>query len=74
MNRLNLFVTEDYKDKSGEKKTHYTQVGNVVPHTRGDGFSVYIRPGIAISGELVIFPSKVDAPNKGNQQEGSPDQ
>ena len=74
MERLNVFVTDDYKDKSGEKQTYFTQIGNAVPHKKGGGFSVYIRPGIAVSGEFVIFTPKEDAPNKGNQQEGSPDQ
>lgn len=74
MNRLNLFVTDNYKDKSGEKKTYYTQVGNVVPHSKGGGFSVFIRPNISVSGELVIFPPKDEAFDEPAQRERSPDQ
>lgn len=74
MERLNVFVTDDYKDKSGEKKTFFTQIGNAVPHKKGGGTTVYLRPGISVSGDFVIFPPNADAPDKGNQQGGSSNQ
>lgn len=54
---LNVFVQETF-DANGTEKTNYTKVGVAFPHTKGEGFNLKITAGLAVSGDLVIFPPK----------------
>jgi hypothetical protein len=54
---LNVFVQETFDD-NGTEKNSYTKVGVAFPHTKGEGFNLKIIPGIAVSGDLVLFPPK----------------
>jgi len=54
---LNVFVQEQF-ESGGETKSNYTKVGVAFPHKKGEGFNLKITPGIAVSGDLVLFPPK----------------
>ena len=54
---LNVFVQEQF-ESNGEMKSNYTKVGVAFPHDKGEGFNVKITPGLAVSGDLVVFPPK----------------
>ena len=54
---LNVFVQEQF-ESDGETKSNYTKVGAAFPHDKGDGFNLKITPGLAVSGDLVVFPPK----------------
>jgi hypothetical protein len=54
---LNVFVQETF-EADGKEKSNYTKVGVAFPHTKGEGFNLKITPGIAVSGDLVLFPPK----------------
>ena len=54
---LNVFVQEQF-ESGGEIKSNYTKVGVAFPHDKGDGFNLKITPGLAVSGDLVVFPPK----------------
>ncbi len=54
---LNAFVQETF-DVNGEEKSNYTKVGVAFPHSKGEGFNLKITAGIAVSGDLVLFPPK----------------
>ena len=56
---MNVFVQETFK-KDGKEKSNYTKVGVAFPHSKGEGMNLKITPGIAVSGELVLFPPKED--------------
>ncbi len=53
-NYLNLYHTEKYDGKEGEK-VNYTKVGVCFPHKEGTGFNLKILDGLSVSGELVAF-------------------
>lgn len=52
---LNAFVSETF-EQNGQEKTRYTKVGVAFPHKERGGFSIKIASGIAVSGELILFP------------------
>jgi len=54
---LNVFVQEQF-ESGGEMKSNYTKVGVAFPHDKGDGFNLKITPGLAVSGDLVVFPPR----------------
>jgi hypothetical protein len=54
---LNAFVQETF-EVNGEEKSSYTKVGVAFPHKKGEGFNLKITAGIAVSGDLVLFPPK----------------
>ena len=54
---LNVFVQEQF-ESGGETKSNYTKVGVAFPHDKGGGFNLKITTGIAVSGDLVVFPPK----------------
>lgn len=56
---LNVFVQEQF-ESGGETKSSYTKVGVAFPHDKGGGFNLKITPGLAVSGDLVVFPPKED--------------
>ena len=54
---LNVFVQEQF-ESGGETKSNYIKVGVAFPHETGGGFNLNVTPGIAVSGDLVVFPPK----------------
>ena len=54
---LNVFVQEQF-ESGGETKSNYTKVGVAFPHDKGGGFNLKITQGLAVSGDLVVFPPK----------------
>lgn len=54
---MNVFVQEQF-ESGGEMKSNYTKVGVAFPHDKGDGFNLKITPGLAVSGDLVVFPPR----------------
>ena len=54
---LDAFLIEEYDTADGKKKK-YHQVGTAFPHRTGEGFNLVITPGMAVSGEIAIFPRK----------------
>ena len=54
---MNVYVVEEF-EAGGEQRKNYTQVGKLFRHNKGEGFNLLIQPGIAVSGELVVFPPK----------------
>jgi hypothetical protein len=51
--RFDVFVVEDYKDKSGEEKASWLRVGIAFPHKDGKGFNAELR-AVPVSGKLVL--------------------
>jgi hypothetical protein len=56
-NYLNVFVKETF-EQNGEEKSNFTKVGVAFPHTKGEGMNLKITAGIAVSGDLVLFPPR----------------
>lgn len=57
---LNAVMIEEYTiDGENEPRKAYTNVGIAFPHRNGKGgYTVRIRKGIAVSGELHLFPQQ----------------
>ncbi len=53
--RLNLLVVEEYED-NGETRNAYTQVGVAFATSKPDTFSIVIKPGISVTGRLLLAP------------------
>jgi hypothetical protein len=53
------FLAQEY-EQAGEKKTMWHRVGSVWPHNTGNGMTLVITPGMAVSGKVVIMPVKDD--------------
>jgi hypothetical protein len=51
--RFDVFVVEDYKDKSGEDKASWLRIGIAFPHKDGKGFNAELR-AVPVSGKLVL--------------------
>ena len=51
--RFDVFVVEDYKDKSGEDKASWLRVGIAYPHKDVKGFNAELR-AVPVSGKLVL--------------------
>jgi hypothetical protein len=51
--RFDVFVVEDYKDKSGEDKASWLRVGIAFPHKDGKGFNAELC-AVPVSGKLVL--------------------
>ncbi len=61
MNLFNIYITEDYSDKTtGEDKTNFTKVGTGFPHQDGKGMNIVIPEGIALSGRLLVRERKAN--------------
>lgn len=58
MQVYDLLIAEDYDNRDGEKRTNFTNVGAAFPQKNGDGFSLQIRPGLAVSGRVLMLPRK----------------
>lgn len=63
MEYLNVYVTETY-NKDGKEKTQYHRVGTAFPHSKGNGISIELIPGVSISGKAVAFPPREDSESK----------
>lgn len=75
--RYDVMVTED-KDggKQGGGKTFYTKIGSAWEHGDGRGWNIEIKPGLAVSGKLMIrepLEKNDDAPRGGRSQRGERD-
>jgi hypothetical protein len=55
--RFHVLVPYQYEHK-GEKKTSWTDVGVAFRSSNGEGVNVELKPGISVSGRLVIRPAK----------------
>ena len=62
---LNVFVTEQFDGRDGEKQTNYVKVGAAFPHSKGSGFNVEITKGISVGGQLVVLPPRPREDNGG---------
>jgi hypothetical protein len=51
--RYDVYVVDEYKDKTGEEKSNWTRVGTAWPHKDGKGFNAELR-ALPVSGKLVI--------------------
>jgi hypothetical protein len=51
--RFDVFVVEDYKDKTGEDKASWLRIGIAFPHKDGKGFNAELR-AVPVSGKLVL--------------------
>jgi len=54
---------------NGEEKTGWTQVGVAFKRSGGEGHTIELRPGISVSGRIVLMPFK-----SGNGEKGADDQ
>ncbi len=57
----------NYESK-GETKTGWTEVGVAFPSKDGEGVNVELRPGISVSGRLVIRPIELPKEAESNEQ------
>lgn len=51
--RYDVYVVEDYKDKSGEDKSNWTRIGAAWPHKDGKGFNAELR-ALPVNGKFVL--------------------
>jgi hypothetical protein len=51
--RYDVFVVENYEDKTGEEKSTWTRIGTAWPHKDGKGFNAELR-ALPVSGKLVL--------------------
>jgi hypothetical protein len=51
--RYDVFVVENYADKTGEEKSAWTRIGSAWPHKDGKGFNAELR-ALPVSGKLVL--------------------
>ncbi|WP_080931902.1 hypothetical protein [Xanthomonas albilineans] len=51
-------VVDRYNSRDGSEQTHWTEVGIAFPHRSGEGFNLVIRPGLAVSGTIVLTTKK----------------
>jgi hypothetical protein len=54
---LDAFLVNTYTDKqTNTEKKAYRQCGSLVPHKKGGGFTLHVYEGMAVFGEIAIFP------------------
>ena len=51
--RYDVFVVDEYKDRTGEEKANWTRIGSAWPHKDGKGFNAELR-ALPVSGKLVL--------------------
>ena len=51
--RFDVFVVDDYKDRSGEEKASWLRIGVAFAHKDGKGFNAELR-AVPVSGKLVL--------------------
>ena len=49
-----VFIVEDVEGDQTEQKGFWTQVGSAWPHKDGKGLNLQLKPGIAVSGRVVL--------------------
>jgi hypothetical protein len=49
-----VFIVEEY----GEDQSVWTKVGAAWPHKNGQGFNLQLKPGLAVSGKIIVWPVK----------------
>ncbi|MEM1154181.1 MAG: hypothetical protein AAGI44_08565 [Pseudomonadota bacterium] len=54
---MNVCLTENF-EKDGKEQTNFTKVGVAFPHEKGNGFNIQIKPGLSVSGDLVVLEPK----------------
>ncbi len=55
--RYNVMVPYSY-DHNGEKRTQWTTVGVGFEAKDGEGINIEVRPGLALSGRVIVRPFK----------------
>ncbi|WP_210532022.1 hypothetical protein [Pantoea ananatis] len=63
---FNAFVPQE-TEQNGDKKTFWHKVGAAWPN-KNEGFTLFIIPGISVSGKIVLMPFKENE----EQQPSSP--
>lgn len=51
--RFDVFVVEDYKDRSGEDRASWLRIGIAFAHKDGKGFNAELH-AVPVSGKLVL--------------------
>ena len=51
--RYGVYIVEEYKDKSGEDKSHWTRIGVAFPHGDGRGFNLECKAW-PVGSQLVV--------------------
>ncbi|MFW9453728.1 hypothetical protein, partial [Xanthomonas euvesicatoria] len=51
-------LVDRYTGRDGSEQSHWTDVGIAFPHKSGEGFNLVIRPGLAVSGTIVLTTKK----------------
>jgi len=63
-NRYDVIVAEDYQDRDGNKKTAFTNVGSLVPSKSGEGYSLFLKKGLALVPNGDGSPAAIARPPK----------
>lgn len=74
--KYNLFIPREYTDNAGDKKTHFWQVGVLLPMQQRDGFSIKLYSNLLVTkGDMVAFPDlrNIERPNKQEKDDVDPD-
>ncbi|HBR2683288.1 hypothetical protein U4P19_00160 [Klebsiella pneumoniae] len=57
----NVYVAQESQpDSQGEKNTYWTKVGVAFSHNGKPGLNIFLTPGIAVSGKLVLLEPRED--------------
>lgn len=54
----------NYTNRDGEEKTGWTEVGIGFPSKDGEGVNIELRPGISVSGRIVVRPGRSKGEDK----------
>jgi hypothetical protein len=49
-----VFIVEEY----GQDQSYWSKIGVAWKHEHGDGLNLQIKPGLAVSGKIVVRPVK----------------
>ena len=52
------YVVEKRNPEDREEKGYWHEVGKVWPHGKGEGFTLVVHPGMAISGRIELMKPK----------------
>lgn len=55
------YVVEKKDQTNKEEKGYWHEVGKVWPHGKGEGYSLVVYPGVALSGRIELMPKAKDA-------------
>lgn len=72
IDRYRVLSPYDYK-QGGELRSGWTEVGVGFPNRDGKGMSVELRPGLSVSGRLVLRLVEPDAEKDGERAHGDDD-